>query len=245
MKMASSSTDEVCFFKCTITSKELLTAGPARIKTVINCSKRRGDGLHVLLDWLESIRCHKTCVSTYTSEHHMRRFEAAKKKPSSSVEDPSPKKLKRSQVSSFEFKKNCLFCGEMCIPLAPDCHNPDRWRRVAQCRTVDNFKKNILDVCDLRNDHVADSVCIRVSGAVADLHAADAQYHNNCYKTFVSARSIKAAVIKSAATSHNKNIDNAFEDVQAYMGRDMTQVWNSVELHKVYLDSNEQHLTRR
>ena len=92
---------------------------------------------------------------------------------------------------------------------------------------------------------MADSVCIRVSGAVADLHAADAQYHNNCYKTFVSARSIIAAANKSADTPHNEDIDKAFEDVQAYMGRDMTQVWNSVELHKVYLDSNGQHLTRR
>ena len=92
---------------------------------------------------------------------------------------------------------------------------------------------------------MADSVCIRVSGAVADLHAADAQYHSDCYKTFVSPMSIKAAANKCAAIPHNEDIDNAFEDIQAYLGRNMTQVWNSVELHKVYLDSNGQHLTRR
>ena len=60
----------------------------------------------------------------------------------------------------------------------------------------------------------------------------------------MSARSIKATTNKSAATPHNEDIDKACNDVQAYMGRYMTQVWNSVELRKVYLGSNG-HLTRR
>ena len=67
------------------------------------------------------------------------------------------------------------------MPLPSDCRNCVRWRRVTQCRTARNFKQNILQVCDSRGDSLADSVGVRVNGALSDLHAADGQYHCDCY----------------------------------------------------------------
>ena len=39
------------------------------------------------------------------------------------------------------------------------------------------FKEVILKVCDARNDVLSDQVKITEQGAVSDLHAADARYH--------------------------------------------------------------------
>ena len=85
-----------------------------------------------------------------------------------------------------------------------------------QCRTADRgkdrlpFKQRILLICDQRNDLQADEVRLRVQGAVSDLHAADAQYHYDCYNTFVSCRVIEEAT-KARETS--SDIDTAFLQV--------------------------------
>lgn len=141
------------------------------------------------------------------------------------------RKKRSSSVDNFNFKQDCLFCGEKCILLEPGCRNPERWRRIRQCRTAQNFKQNILDVCDLRNDVLAEDVRTRVHGAVADLHAADAQYHDDCYKDFVSTRSINAAYRKSTSSQPmDEDVDAAFMSVTADLKADTTRMWNSVEL---------------
>ena len=61
--------------------------------------------------------------------------------------------------------------------------NPSRWRQVYLCRAADRVKKTrpfkevILEVCDARNDVLSEQVKITAQGAVSDLHAADARYH--------------------------------------------------------------------
>ena len=40
------------------------------------------------------------------------------------------------------------------------------------------FKEKLLHVCEERGDEHASQVQLRIVGAVADLHATDAQYHN-------------------------------------------------------------------
>ena len=47
-----------------------------------------------------------------------------------------------------------------------------------------NSNNVILHACDLRNDEWAQQVWLRIAGAVSDLHAADAQYHNDCMSLF-------------------------------------------------------------
>jgi len=164
-KMASNVTDEdACFFKCSNTNSQLITSGPKRIDNIIHCTKRRGDGLDIELTGTQSIKCHTCCVSSYTSEQHLKRFLSSKH--TSDIEESAPKKTRRSESTSFCFHENCLFCGERCIPLAPDSRNPICWRKVTLCRTVSDLKQKILQVCDSRGDPLADSVRIRVNGAL-------------------------------------------------------------------------------
>ena len=44
-------------------------------------------------------------------------------------------------------------------------------------------------------------VPVRLEGAAADLHAADARYHITCYQTFTSERNIKAATRRSVTSN--------------------------------------------
>ena len=75
--------DEVCFFACS-KAEPLITAGPTRIGTVIDSSKKMNDLYHIKVEQRYSnkpsltIQCHKSCVSSYTSHHHTKRYNKRK-----------------------------------------------------------------------------------------------------------------------------------------------------------------------
>lgn len=71
----------------------------------------------------------------------------------------------------------------------------------------------------------------RVEGALSDLHAADARYHVDCMKNFMSANSIAAA---QNASKVNVNEDPAFDCVTEQIVNDKSRLWNSVQLHHLY-----------
>ena len=79
------------------------------------------------------------------------------------------------------------------MPLTSSYRHPDRWRKVVQCLKAADFKQKVLHTCDAHNDPLADEVHIRVSGALTDLHAADAQYPNDCCKCFMNPKNVQAA----------------------------------------------------
>lgn len=230
-----------CFFNCSDPSTKLISASRIRIETIIKSSIRRGDGLHEQLTNCQSLLCHKNCVSTYTSEHHIKRHEKLSKQ-----ETPPAKKPRRSDTGEFIFKKHCIFCGKDCEPL--DARNPNRWRKVIQCRTADRgkdrlpFKESILLICDQRNDSQADEVRLRLQGAVSDLHAADAQYHLDCYNKFVSPRVIQAA---NKTSSTSEEVGAAFLQVIEEMEQDKKRLWNSVDLLDLYTSLGGDKLSRR
>ena len=128
-----------CFFESLTwlcdrdTDKILSTAGSARIKTIIECSKLRGDGLHqqleeeVLHNVDNTIQCHRNCVSTYTSKNHIKRYlsKAAGQSESSTSNAPPPKRTCRSMMPAFNFRTHYFFCGDKC-QLKPDPRRPDR-----------------------------------------------------------------------------------------------------------------------
>lgn len=241
-------------FHCEGREYDLTKAGPARIAKVIQFSKEYDDDLH---DKLEenlarnptlTIDCHRACVSTYTSKLHLSR----QKKRQSSENDlgkPSQpsKRQRRSQVPTFNFKENCLFCGEQC-ELEKDPKHPDRWKRASLCRTASTgpnqktFKQSILDACDKRKDEIANKVRLRVEGALSDLHAADARYHTSCMSSFMSPRSVSAACKSQGKVN---TVDNAFQDVLDEMKKDKSCLWNSVELYAKYQLYGGKELCRR
>ena len=197
--MATAETPACCFtaiFDCSVDNSALLTGTQARIESIIVASRVRGDGFHEQLEAslhdrssTHSVYVHKNCVSTYTSKTHIQRY-VSKHSQQTTPEEPQRKKIKRSDITTFDFRRHCLFCGEECKTEVEPRH-PYRWRRVVQCRTANRgedktFKQGILDVCDQRNDEQAHQVRLRVQGAVSDLHAADAQYHKDCEAIFMS-----------------------------------------------------------
>ena len=179
-------TEDRCLFEetfgCQSKKDQISKAGPTRIATIINFSKEYQDGIHIdlserlNLDPNLVIHCHRSCVSTYTSKHHLQRHK--KRSADESPCMPSRKK-RRSDASPFRFKEHCIFCGEICN-LQKDKKHPDRWQKAALCQTAyaaagrQSFKESILHVCSERNDAMAGEVRTRVEGALSDLHAADA-----------------------------------------------------------------------
>ncbi|KAK3874873.1 hypothetical protein Pcinc_020193 [Petrolisthes cinctipes] len=234
--------DDGCFFDCSNTSPNLINCGAARVQTIRDCSRRRGDGLIDKLHGLDSIRCHKSCVSTYTSKHHLKRYITKKSNDSSPTETVvPPKRSRRLGTTIFNFKEHCVFCGEKALPLDP--RHPDRWRKVYQCRTTGDYKQKILLSCDERNDDLANEVQVRLSGEVTDLHAADAQYHNDCYKRFMSHKNIEAAVrTKSSVFLQD---DPALDALICEMEGKKSCVWNSIEIHEAYTNYGGSKLSRK
>ena len=119
--------------------------------------------------------------------HHLKKLGIDSRSSSSSR--PPLKRARRSD-SNFDFKQQCFYCGEACA-LTPSKTNSSRWRRSYLCRTADRgttktFKETVMEICRQRNDKWAQEVQVRLEGAVSDLHAADAHYHDGCRKKFMN-----------------------------------------------------------
>ena len=110
------------------------------IKRVIECATARHDddtrkSMQKLLDEhceQASVNLHKNCYCSYTSKSHIGRYVAKKRKEGLiESEDVPAARVRRSQAVDFDFKNQCLFCAQICVPLDPK--HPDRWDRVVQC----------------------------------------------------------------------------------------------------------------
>lgn len=235
--MDDSSVNECFFEPCGKSTKPLITVGSDRIRSIINASQVREDGLAVNLERrLDSdsgitIMCHKDCVSSYTSKHHLERLNKNTLNPCD--ESPSSKR-RRSELTLFNFKEHCLFCGEICR-MEIDPKHPGRCKRAVLCQTADrgnekSFKQSIIDACNARQDDTALQVQMRILSAVSDLHAADARYHDVCRKSFMSVRSVTAASRSMA----NEYIDRALDSTIIVMKEDMSRIWNSSEVYDIY-----------
>ena len=226
-------TSSDCFFKCD-KDADLCTGGKDRINKVISFSLARNDIYHVELQkQLDSdpeltIAYHRSCISTYTSAHHIQRY--LKRMSSNPSPCGAPPSKLRSDHSEFSFRQHCLICGHNCLPK--DKKNPGRWRKVVSCRTLEK-KEDLLEICDQRGDQLAAEVRVRISGAISDLHAADAQYHYDCYIAFIGKRNVAAAA--AASTSKEREIDPfdfAFKSVIDTLQNDPAKI--SIELYDVY-----------
>ena len=178
---------EVCFFKDVLQCKDdsgvLTTAGKARIETIIRCSKLYQDDIDTTLeekladDPSPSVHCHRNCVSTYTSQHHISRH--LKRKGETEVTPHASSKRRRSSGDTiFSFLQHCLFCGSFCDVKKPERH-PGRWRKAYKFRQIERaqdgerLKEQLLEKCDERKDKWAGKVRLRIQVAVSDLHAED------------------------------------------------------------------------
>ena len=218
-----------------------------RINNIIKVSKEVGDVRHIELEKQISqgvtpcLKYHKSCVSTYTSSYHRGCKLHKRRLPNTSKRSASEPPLirRKSEFTEFKFQEDCLYCGEICLPKDPK--NPKRWRRVVKCMTAErkgniSFKESVLEKCDERglNDKWGNEVRIRVVGAMSDFHAADAQYHQDCYSRFNNLCNIKTT--NSIATE-----DSSLKAVFDAMLAKPSHIWTSIELHKIYMDKMKEH----
>lgn len=143
-------------------SKVLLDVVKSMVMIFMNCLRKKKQSLDSTL----KIKCHRSCVSTYTSksqtDQHKRKFDG----PSSSG---IPVKLTRrsTDTSIFSFQHQCIFCGDRC-QVEKDRKNPTRWRPAYVCREVGtevgkpSLKQSIINACNKRNDAWAEKVRRRV-----------------------------------------------------------------------------------
>ena len=77
------------------------------------------------------------------------------------------------------------------------------------------MKKCVLafafQICEKHQDELSESVRVRLQGAASDLHAADARYHVQCYKSFTSTQNVESAS-NSRSCRVVSNKDDALEE---------------------------------
>ena len=75
---------------------------------------------------------------------------------------------------------------------------------------------------------------------MSDLHAANAQYHQDCKTKFLHSRYLDRLSI-----SLKEEKDYALPCVIKHMKENDKQLWNSVEIHNIYTENGGYKLSRR
>lgn len=249
---------KICLFhgnsqvKCSNDEDNLILLSEVRLKTLIEKSIMRNDILHIGLESLihsvcGNLKFHENCISTYTSNTHIKRYLAKHKLAvhDNYVNDFSPcKRFRRSDSAQFVWKIHCLFCGELCS-LNKDSKNPDRWREAFECGPsykrpqVSSFKDRIMKVCLERQDVWGDEVRIRLC-CVFDLQAEGARYHEDCRKFFMNKRKISGSQKKSSLIE-----DQPLVYLIEIMKKDLTKVWSSKEIYNKFVEIGGLQITRK
>ena len=246
--------EETCFFKDTYkchNNKDRLSKSK-RIQTVASASQERGDGFSKLLPEISDgsyIMCHKNCISRYVSPASLSSFKKRQsEQPSTSTSQAENKGLRSSVVGGvFDFREHCLFCIDVtpCSPEGEDSRVPSRYRQSVSLVRTDkladgqDFKNKLLNVCDERNDQLAD-VRERIIGAgVSDLHALDARYHRRCSKQFYKIP--KSTRDGSFQSSEEQALLDTFETI----GADPGVIWTSIDIEALYVDNGGSECSRR
>ena len=229
--------------KCSLTacssSWPLQTYKKQGILKVIECALQRKDDdmqtrMQTILDSQGEqslIEMHKNCYCSYTSKEHIKRLLGKKRKEGRvDIDDAPAARMRRSQVTDFDFKSQCLFCANVCEQLNPK--HSERWNRVVQCERVGMknappFKDIVLQHCGDRNDSWGSEVAIRCHG-VHDLAAAEAQYLLKCYNDF------RKVPVQTKQTPFID--DSALQSLvgEMFAGRKQC-TWTSLELHSTFV----------
>ena len=110
-----------------------------------------------------------------------------------------------------------------------------------QCKTVE-LREKLLQVANERVDEQAQTVQLRIHGALSDLHAADAQYHLDCYKAFTAKRNIAQATSAGTDDKSVLQAETSFGSVIRAIENNPKIIWNSVELYDIFsVDASEEN----
>ncbi len=92
-----------------------------------------------------------------------------------------------------------------------------------------SFQQAMLEIADQRHDDIAQRLKYRLRNVI-DLPAADAQYHKRCYDhfTYVPTHSTLSTVSEDV-------YEDVLSEVMIHMHNDRSRLWNSIELHELYI----------
>ena len=122
----------------------------------------------------------QTFIHTSCRTFLKNRARATKRSSTSSEECKIKRPSIRLNQQSFDFKKQCLYCGHDCVfdERRPDRNNFEEVRT----KSTDIYYVT-LEICQNRDDQLAKTVEARLHG-VYDLVAAEARYHVSCRTNF-------------------------------------------------------------
>ena len=96
------------------------------IRSMKNASLKRGDDFATTIEDLKAKgtvpASHRSCVSSYTSKHHIERYV---KKQKLYEKQRAEKKSRQSEHHKFNLRSNYLFCNEPCKKSDPKI--PSKW----------------------------------------------------------------------------------------------------------------------
>ena len=250
--------EENCYlnfkFECKGKKEALTIATSKRIENIIRCSEIYKDCIHEKLqseyEANKDLRLfvHRTCVDTYVHPKNIQKVLKRQADDDEKTEKTNlPKRAQRSATPKFVFLNHCIFCGEYC-EVEKDPKHPSRWREAYVCRQVEKsslkktFKQTILDRCVERNDEWSHQVQVRIGGAISDLHAADARYHVDC-RTHFFLKPVSAAERNTQEAGCEQ--DDAFLAVTDVLKKDLSRIWNSIDIYTLYIDNGGTVLSRR
>ncbi|KAG8180207.1 hypothetical protein JTE90_027919 [Oedothorax gibbosus] len=154
------------------------------IKTLIDSSVERNDGLFEHLKDQKSITIHMECRKIYTRKSTIVAVKRQNEIEEASTSKSSPPRTRaRVNESHFCLKKDCLFCGFEASEESEKKKALNDRRKISKVATLE-FKESLLKVARARFDDVAKTVTARIEYE-HDLVAAGAKYHTNCFHSFL------------------------------------------------------------
>ena len=110
-------------------------------------------------------------------------MSTAVSRPSKDLEEP-PYKIPclRSELTKFDSKLQCLFCGETADKIAEQ-KKPRKYRKSIHEVTTMVLQETVREKAKERNDKLGYLVLSRID-SVIDLVAAESKYHRKCYNDF-------------------------------------------------------------
>ena len=232
---SSASVDIASSFSCVI-CKERFNDKPTAvsdkgINTLIRFSEKRGfpELSAQLTECKTPVYVHKECRRDFTNP---RRSSSCSNYATES-ELPPAKKL-RSSVSPFDWKRNCVLCGNF---AKFDPRHPER-DKVHHVRTLP-MRNKLIECCDKREDTWASEVKNRLCGCI-DLVAAEAIYHTNCYSRFLLNKEQNATTTNVLGRPQDKKMLHCFDLLCQWLKSNPdAELYTLTELHDKMIELSD------
>lgn len=175
---------QFCFICNKLLTEDETVVVSRGMPTLIDASVARSDEFADYLRSQKSVTIHVDCRKSYTRKTSISASKRQREEEQASTSKVSPPHTRaRISESSFCFKNHCLFCGDEADEEAEKKKVKIYRRKIHKVSTL-TFKDSILKLAKDRSDDVSKAVFARINFQY-DLVAADAKYHDSCYKSFL------------------------------------------------------------